>query len=70
MVGLVSVSRSGELALADEFGREREALKLPQRARLSDQRKARKSPRKVVAKWDPHTSRPSLRNSGTGPYFG
>ena len=52
---LVAVSRSGELAISDERGRERERYKLPYGAviRVADQ--AGVSAGEVVASWDPHT---------------
>lgn len=52
---LVAVSRSGELAIADEFGRERERYKLPYGAVISVQENDVVAPGAVVAKWDPHT---------------
>ncbi|RRJ82194.1 DNA-directed RNA polymerase subunit beta' [Aestuariirhabdus litorea] len=52
---LVAVSRSGELAVADEFGRERERYKLPYGANILLKDGAAVNPGDVVAKWDPHT---------------
>ncbi|CAM3730949.1 DNA-directed RNA polymerase subunit beta' [Parendozoicomonas haliclonae] len=52
---LVAVSRSGQLALADEFGRERERYKLPYGAVLSVKDGSEVEAGAVVAKWDPHT---------------
>ncbi len=52
---LVSVSRSGELAIADEFGRERERYKLPYGAVVSAKEGDVVDAGAVVAKWDPHT---------------
>ena len=52
---LVAVSRSGQLALVDEFGRERERYKLPYGAVLSVKDGDEALPGIVVAKWDPHT---------------
>ncbi len=52
---LVAVSRSGQLALADEFGRERERYKLPYGAVLSVKDGAEVEAGAMVAKWDPHT---------------
>ena len=52
---LVVVSRSGELIVNDEAGREREKYKLPYGAlvTLADDRKVESG--QVVATWDPHT---------------
>lgn len=52
---LVAVSRSGEAAIVDEFGRERERYKLPYGAVLSvgDGEKIKSG--QVIAQWDPHT---------------
>ena len=52
---LVAVSRSGQLAIADIFGRERERYKLPYGAVLSVKNDAAVEAGQVVAKWDPHT---------------
>ena len=52
---LVAVSRSGELAIADEFGRERERYKLPYGAVLSVNEGDVVAAGAIVAKWDPHT---------------
>lgn len=52
---LVAVSRSGQLALADEFGRERERYKLPYGAIIFVKDSASVEAGAVVAKWDPHT---------------
>ena len=52
---LVSVSRSGELAIADEFGRERERYKLPYGAVVSVAEGETVKAGAIVAKWDPHT---------------
>jgi DNA-directed RNA polymerase subunit beta' len=52
---LVAVSRSGELALADENGRERERYRLPYGAVISVQNGDAVNGGTVVAKWDPHT---------------
>ncbi|MFT6665269.1 MAG: DNA-directed RNA polymerase subunit beta' [Porticoccus sp.] len=52
---LVAVSRSGELALADENGRERERYKLPYGATINVKEGARVQAGEVVANWDPHT---------------
>ena len=52
---LVAVSRSGELALTDEFGRERERYKVPYGAFLSVEDGAEVVGGQTVATWDPHT---------------
>ena len=52
---LVAVSRSGELAIADDSGRERERYKLPYGAVIRVVDGAKVQPGAVVASWDPHT---------------
>ena len=52
---LVAVSRSGELAIADENGRERERYKLPYGALIKVKDGASVSAGDVIATWDPHT---------------
>lgn len=52
---LVAVSRSGQLAIADEFGRERERYKLPYGAMISVKDGDSVNAGDLVAKWDPHT---------------
>ncbi len=52
---LVAVSRSGQLAMVDEFGRERERYKLPYGTVLSVKDGAEIEAGAIVAKWDPHT---------------
>lgn len=52
---LVAVSRSGELAIADEFGRERERYKLPYGAVVSIKDGDKVVSGAVIAKWDPST---------------
>jgi DNA-directed RNA polymerase subunit beta' len=51
----VAVSRSGELAVADHNGRERERYKLPYGALIKVPDKAAISAGDVVCTWDPHT---------------
>ena len=51
----VAVSRSGELAVLDEHGRERERYKVPYGAELSAGDGAPVKGGQVVANWDPHT---------------
>ena len=52
---LVVVSRSGELIVNDENGRERERYKLPYGAVVTVGRKVAVKAGQVVATWDPHT---------------
>ncbi|WP_251358990.1 DNA-directed RNA polymerase subunit beta' [Kangiella sp. TOML190] len=52
---LVIVSRSAELNVIDEFGRERERYKVPYGAVLSAQEGAKATGGDIVANWDPHT---------------
>ncbi len=52
---LVAVSRSGELGVVDEFGRERERYKIPYGATITAKEGARVQGGQVVATWDPHT---------------
>jgi DNA-directed RNA polymerase subunit beta' len=51
----IASSRSGEIALADENGRERERYKLPYGAIISVKDHAEVEAGQVVARWDPHT---------------
>ncbi len=52
---LVAVSRSGELALADGAGRERERYKIPYGAVISVREGEEVKGGSVIARWDPHT---------------
>ncbi|CAM3089848.1 DNA-directed RNA polymerase subunit beta' [Legionella steigerwaltii] len=52
---LVAVSRSGEVTIVDEFGRERERYKLPYGAVISVQDNSPVEAGQVIATWDPHT---------------
>lgn len=52
---LVAVSRSGEVCIVDDFGRERERYKLPYGAVLTVQDNAIAEAGQVIASWDPHT---------------
>jgi DNA-directed RNA polymerase subunit beta' len=52
---LVAVSRSGEIAVADEHGRERERYKLPYGAVISIADGDEVEAGQVIAQWDPHT---------------
>ncbi len=52
---LVAVSRSGELGVVDEFGRERERYKIPYGATITVNDADMVSAGQSVANWDPHT---------------
>jgi len=51
----ITTSRSGELAVTDEFGRERERYKVPYGASLGVKDAEAVQPGQLVASWDPHT---------------
>src|SRR5690625_659484 len=52
---LVAVSRSGEITVVDEFGRERERYKIPYGAVISARDEEAVEAGQIVATWDPHT---------------
>src|SRR5690606_35755682 len=52
---LVAVSRSGELGVIDEFGRERERYKIPYGATINVKDGDAVEPGQILATWDPHT---------------
>jgi len=52
---LVAVSRSAEIGVVDEFGRERERYKIPYGATITAREGAKVTGGQVVATWDPHT---------------
>ena len=52
---LVAVSRSGELGVVDEMGRERERYKIPYGATISVKEGEAAKAGDIVANWDPHT---------------
>jgi DNA-directed RNA polymerase subunit beta' len=52
---LVAVSRSGEISIINEHGRERERYKLPYGATITVSDSSDVKPGQVVATWDPHT---------------
>jgi DNA-directed RNA polymerase subunit beta' len=52
---LVAVSRSGELSVIDEHGRERERYKIPYGAIVSIRDEDKVKSGQIVASWDPHT---------------
>ena len=52
---LVAVSRSGEISVVNEHGRERERYKVPYGATISVKDGEAIEPGQVLANWDPHT---------------
>ena len=52
---LVAVSRSGEISVTNDQGRERERYKVPYGATITIADEARVKQGQVVASWDPHT---------------
>lgn len=52
---LVAVSRSGEVTIVDEYGRERERYKLPYGAVITAKDSSEVDAGQVIATWDPHT---------------
>jgi DNA-directed RNA polymerase subunit beta' len=52
---LVAVSRSGEIGVVDEFGRERERYKIPYGAQITSKEGDKVAGGQVVSTWDPHT---------------
>jgi DNA-directed RNA polymerase subunit beta' len=52
---LVAVSRSGEIGVVDEFGRERERYKIPYGAQITSKEGDKVVGGQVVSTWDPHT---------------
>jgi DNA-directed RNA polymerase subunit beta' len=52
---LVAVSRSGEIGVVDEYGRERERYKIPYGAMITAKEGDTVTGGQVVATWDPHT---------------
>jgi len=52
---LVAVSRSGEIGVVDEFGRERERYKIPYGAVINSKEGDKVAGGQVVSTWDPHT---------------
>lgn len=51
----IAVSRSGELAVVDEHGRERERYKIPYGAELSVSDGTKVDSGQILANWDPHS---------------
>ena len=52
---LVAVSRSGEVGLMDDYGRERERYKIPYGAVLSTEDGGAVTAGDIIVNWDPHT---------------
>jgi len=52
---LVAVSRSGEIGVMNEFGRERERYKIPYGSSISVEDGEAVTAGQVIANWDPHT---------------
>jgi DNA-directed RNA polymerase subunit beta' len=52
---LVAVSRSGEISVVNELGRERERYKVPYGATITIEDGAEVKQGQIVANWDPHT---------------
>src|SRR5690554_8155180 len=67
--GLVVVSRSSELAVADELGRERERYKVPYGAVITVNEGDQVNGGQIVANWDPHTH-PIIAESAGQVQFG
>ncbi|MBL4585386.1 MAG: DNA-directed RNA polymerase subunit beta' [Pseudomonadales bacterium] len=67
---IVVVSRSGELAIADENGRERERYKLPYGAMISVSDGSLVEAGQTVATWDPHTHPIITEVAGTVRFSG
>ena len=67
---LVAVSRSGELALIDDRGRERERYKLAYGATILVHDNTEVSAGDVVATWDPHTHPIITEVAGTAKFSG
>jgi DNA-directed RNA polymerase subunit beta' len=67
---LVAVSRSGELAVADASGRERERYKIPYGAVISVKDGESVKGGQIVAKWDPHTHPIVSEVAGTVAFSG
>ncbi len=52
---LVAVSRSGEVGVVDEYGRERERYKIPYGSVLTVQENSTVNAGDIIVNWDPHT---------------
>jgi len=67
---LVAVSRSGELAIADASGRERERYKIPYGALITVKDGEAVKGGQIIAKWDPHTHPIVSEVAGTVAFSG
>ena len=67
---LVAVSRSGELAIADSSGRERERYKIPYGALITVKDGEAVKGGQIIAKWDPHTHPIVSEVAGTVAFSG
>jgi len=67
---LVAVSRSGELSILDQVGRERERYKVPYGATIKVGDEAEVSAGDIVATWDPHTHPIITEVAGTVKFSG
>ncbi|PLW80961.1 DNA-directed RNA polymerase subunit beta' [Kineobactrum sediminis] len=67
---LIAVSRSGELSVLDNMGRERERYKLPYGAMIRVKDDATVSSGEIVASWDPHTHPIITEVAGTAKFSG
>lgn len=65
---LVVVSRSAELSITDELGRERERYKVPYGSSVNINDGERVEAGQVIAKWDPHTHPIITEVSGTATF--
>lgn len=52
---LIVISRSGEISVVDEYGRERERYKIPYGSELTAKENDKLAAGSVLATWDPHT---------------
>jgi len=62
---LVTVSRSGQIAILDEFGRERERYRVPYGGVISVEDATHVESGRIIANWDPHTHPIITEQSGT-----
>jgi len=65
---LVAVSRSGELSVIDEHGREKERYKIPYGAIVSARDGENVEAGQIVSNWDPHTHPIVTEVAGTGKF--
>ena len=65
---LVAVSRSGELSVIDDHGRERERYKVPYGAIISVRDEESVTAGDVTATWDPHTHPIVTEVAGRGEF--